>query len=172
VSYPFDIDISEGVVSFKLENKPEFVCLIDVVDFRRLVAGTKCWYIHTKKANYAEPYIRRTLWPCGTNSHLHREILGAGDFCPKSSHVDHINRNSLDNRRINLREVSARINANNSDRIQNFGTIVYRGLSLTSVRNNTFYQTYDVKKYIAGAKTIESLKKKIDLYLDNKKEIK
>lgn len=58
---------------------------------------------------------------------MHRHILSAR----KGQKVDHINRNSLDNRKSNLRLASSSQNAANSKRLKNSKSL-YRGVSWDS----------------------------------------
>jgi hypothetical protein len=77
-------------------------------------------------------YVARCVKIPGTRRNisyrLHRVIMGLehGD----ERQVDHINRDKLDNRRANLRVVSARVQAQNCD-ARRGGTSKYRGVSLT-----------------------------------------
>lgn len=73
------------------------------------------------------PYVARMVWKHGTSSavYLHQLICGKA---PKGFHTDHINRNTLDNRRSNLRVVSGSHNVQNS-RLSTTNTSGYRGVS-------------------------------------------
>lgn len=88
-----------------LELSKGFVAIIDKEDFRRV--NKYKWHVHfaggTKK-KHAEPYARATV--CGKKVYLHRFITGA--YVPW--HVDHLNRQTLDNRRCNLEVVEPQEN--------------------------------------------------------------
>ena len=64
-------------------------------DWARIIIGESWRVGHDKRGR---PYVRRCL-PGGQIAYLHRLIANAGP----GSFVDHINGNSLDNRRANLR---------------------------------------------------------------------
>jgi hypothetical protein len=68
------------------------------------------WFI-TKNRNGRTGYAAKSIWTTGGNKrvYLHRLIAEADD----GSVVDHINGNTLDNRRENLRVVDASINEQN-----------------------------------------------------------
>jgi hypothetical protein len=73
-----------------------------------LLAAHK-WQFDVRLGGYV--YASRTVWKDGVSKkvYLHRLIAGAGP----GQHVDHVNRNTLDNRRGNLRICSASQNQAN-----------------------------------------------------------
>lgn len=83
----------------------EAYALVDDEDFR-LLGGFK-WYKTAPKG-----YAGRTITIGGVKStiHLHRAIL----WCPAGHVIDHVNRNTLDNRRKNLRIATRSQNLLNS----------------------------------------------------------
>lgn len=103
-------------IEFRLSNKPEYLFKIDRDDFNKHIRGTSHWYVHReKRAKVDRPYIRRTdNSNNGKNYHLHREILGLGDYHIDCV-VDHINRDTRDNRKKNLMVVTHRKNIANCD---------------------------------------------------------
>lgn len=74
-------------------------------------------------------YVRSTI-KFG-NKFLHRLII---PFVPKGFQIDHINRNKLDNRRINLRIVTQSINKLNSN-LYNTNKSGYAGISFNKTMN-------------------------------------
>jgi hypothetical protein len=66
--------------------------------------------IHFNGAKYARTSINRKEY------RVHHLIVG---FPPKGMHVDHINGNTLDNRRSNLRIVKASVNMQNKKQLNN-----------------------------------------------------
>lgn len=164
---------------FSLSNKPEMRIKMDVADFNRLVKGKNCWYVHVcKKAKdgYERAYVR-TAWQKGvSHRHLHREVLEAGKFDYKDSVVDHLNGDSLDNRRRNLRLGTVYDNVRNPNN-KTRGNMRHKKIkaykdcnicekhSYNKTQESTiYYQAYDGKKYIACRKTLEELHKVIDAY--------
>jgi len=155
---PIEIDYKENHVEFRLSNKPEHLCKIDVDDFKNLVEDTTCWYAHSTSGTSKGVYIRRWCNHAWKTFHLHREIVGNGEYSPDNQ-VDHINRDSLDNRRENLRVVGT------SENCRNRGSragIVYRDICITHVKSRGSYQAYKGSKYYGSAKTIEGVREKID----------
>lgn len=77
-----------------------YVAIISKEDYRRV--NRYKWHVHfaggTRK-KHAQPYARANIK--GKKVYLHRFITGAF----KPFHVDHKNRQTLDNRRINLEVV-------------------------------------------------------------------
>lgn len=162
---PFDITFKEAHVEFRLPNKPEHLCLINTEDYREHVEGTKCWYIHTgRRAKQSIFYVRRSLYPSTLTDHLHRYVLGAGEFCLETSVVDHLNRNGLDNRRDNVILTTHKVNMNNRRDV--VGAIKYKGCNVTYIKKRDCYQSYGNKKYIGSSKCINVLKGRIDTYLE------
>ena len=94
-----------------LVNRPVEV-LIDANDFQRI--SKHRWCLSTKRHG-GRAYVVRCSYPENKIVMLHREILGA-----KSGRlVDHINLNSLDNRKSNLRFCTASQNCQNKGRQAN-----------------------------------------------------
>lgn len=91
------------------------VAIVDDDDYERVNAYK--WFAHkNRNTYYAETKIERK------NIALHRLILGVTD-----QHIDHINRNGLDNRKCNLRY--ATISQNNINSAKKKGcTSIYKGV--------------------------------------------
>lgn len=91
--------------------------LVDTEDYDKLIKYQ--WY---KQGKYAARFRRR-----GEDSpkgvFMHRVLLNP----PKDKQIDHINGNGLDNRRMNLRIVTASQNNHNS-RIRKDNTSGYKGI--------------------------------------------
>lgn len=96
-------------------------------DFDRLITYT--WY--ENKAGYAISRQKTDRLKCGYEDvWMHRLV----NKTPKGMHTDHINRDKLDNRRINLRSVDTSINAYNSKlRIDNSSG--HKGVSWSKSKN-------------------------------------
>jgi hypothetical protein len=96
-----------------------FTVKLDAEDLPK-VAGYRWHAAETHKCNVSKFYAMRAS--CGKTTYLHRIIAGAkaGDI------VDHINGDSLDNRKANLRIVDASANAANRTSVNSTG---YRGVS-------------------------------------------
>jgi len=94
-------------MSREIELSKGLVALVDDQDYGWLMTGGK-W--HARGCSH--PYAVRTKW-VGKRSHaetMHRLIL------PTDGQVDHINGDTLDNRRANLREATPSQNAQNRRR--------------------------------------------------------
>lgn len=89
---------------------------------------------------------------------LHRYLTN----CPPNLQVDHINRNTLDNRQENLRCVSAKINSNNR-KIKSTNKSGYNGISWHKSNNKWVIQIQG--KHISCAETLEEAVKIRDEFL-------
>lgn len=105
------------------------ITYIDLYDKRCYVIGQaiidtedldKVKYTKWKLSDFG--YVMNAPKFSGSNKYMSREILGVNEF------VDHINHNTLDNRKCNLRPVT---------KSQNQMNVNYKGVTTTS--NNTFY---------------------------------
>lgn len=106
----------------KYSNKKEFTCLVDEEDYDKVIKHT--WYLSCSKNQSNDLfYIQRNVKVGGkwTVERMHRMIMN----CPKDMQVDHINFNTLDNRKSNLRIVT---NRENSAHRKKMGTSKYRGV--------------------------------------------
>lgn len=106
-----------------------------------------------------EKYKFKKMWMGGSSSpsvqicknnkkyYLHRLIMN----CPKNYVVDHINRDTLDNRKSNLRICKNKENLRN--RISNKGNSKYKGVSFDKTRNKWYAcirynnKTYNLGRY-------------------------
>jgi hypothetical protein len=104
---------------------------VDDEDFERLTRWK--WFASPKRQGLSEFYAARTGYRLGKKCTvwMHREILGA----KPGQEVDHINRDCLDNRRLNLRicthtqnQLNRKLNKNNKTGL--------RGVSLDSKGTN------------------------------------
>ena len=96
------------------KNRSGLVALVDDEDFER-VNQYKWWRTQRRrKSNYAQGRVkgRRMIL-------LHRFVLGIED--KPTPHIDHINRDGLDNRRCNLRLVTNSQNQQNSKKRRAYG---------------------------------------------------
>lgn len=112
------------------------VALIDSADFELVSKYKWCAHLHhTKKRHYAMSHDPNQYYIKSKSQvviKMHRLILGLTD---SSILVDHKNRNSLDNRRCNLRTCSVGQNNSNTDKRKN--TISkYKGVRRSFVRGS------------------------------------
>jgi hypothetical protein len=100
--------VESGVVRLQIQWKGQMMeSLIDLCDLEFAKSINGRWFAQLDKRSnkfyiYASKGRRGKLF-------FHRAIMGA----PESAEVDHINRNTLDNRRLNLRVVSREGNRQN-----------------------------------------------------------
>lgn len=102
-----------------------YVALVDAADYDVVVAAGP-WHVHVGRSGaYAQRHIRNAD---GTRTMqlLHRFLLSLTGHTP---HVDHANRNSLDNRRTNLRICTRSQNKANGRKYRNGETSQFRGVS-------------------------------------------
>ena len=112
--------------------------IIDLDDLDRVINYPHAWYAKYSKtiqnfyaaANVHDPTGERV----GT-LHLHQFILNT-----RENHVDHINHNSLDNRKSNLREVSPSQNYRNRSGVNKNSVSGYRNVSWSKRDNKWLVQ--------------------------------
>lgn len=101
------------------------LAIVDDEDFEKL--NTITWYAWYNKNN-KKFYALHSIYEKGKSpsvARMHRVILDIED---KNVHVDHINGDTLDNRRSNLRIATRRQNARNRTSIQNRNKSGFRGV--------------------------------------------
>lgn len=136
MSDPVEIPLTQGKVA-----------LVDKRDLQR-VSQFKWFYdkSHTAGDGYARTWLQRKHKR--KSLRMHRFILGVED---SRTQVDHINGNTLDNRRSNLRIVSNADNAKNR-RISKANTTGYKGVSYYKARGK-----YGAYIYSGGKNTFLGL---------------
>lgn len=147
-------------VKFKMSNKPEFVFVCDKEDFG-ILNSCDSWYVHTNKGK-GDPYIRRNSPKRDRHIHFHRFIMNAGVFHPSKT-VDHVNGNTCDLRKSNLRIITFCENLKSRHRSKSDREIIVNGIGYfwKYVRRNgkiLGYTCYHEKKYIGFGKDLEQLK--------------
>lgn len=166
-----------NITRFYLQkNKKDFIVTCDTDVFEEHISGTTCWYLHKTKRNLrSNYYVRRHVYEDGKEKsclYLHSLI------CParKGFVTDHINGDSLDNRKENLRESCYSLNSKNNKKngynVDLNETLSYKNISIAMVTkkvkgNNCFYeypfyQAYRKNIYMGGGRTLETCKKNID----------
>lgn len=120
------------------KNKESYTLLVDKEDAHLLRKYR--WYINTHRGNYAYHLSNKSETKSPT-IYLHRVIVGAA----KGQYVDHINGNTLDNRKCNLRIVTNQENCQNLLNSRKNNSSGYRGVSF----NKTYgkYEAYYWKNY-------------------------
>lgn len=128
------------------------VALIDDEDAERVLAYRWCVSRKLEGSYYVVRQERKN--GCRRYISLHRFLLDA----PKGIHVDHINGDTLDNRRANLRLATARQNVRNSRKPRN-STTGYKGVHLDRTQG-----TYRVQLRVAmsGFRTAEEAARAYD----------
>lgn len=136
-------ELIKGVYHIYLSNKKgeEYSCLVDEIGFSKLKEFKYKWHLiwsNTTKGYYAKATQYNGIQngkPSYETVLMHRYLMD----CPKDMTVDHLNYNTLDNRRENLRVVTLLENNQNRQNKANKG-------STTGVRNVTYCKIN--KKYI------------------------
>ena len=128
--------IRDGVGVIRLTRGAEAIVDIDMLP----LVGNKNWYLSSRGKGHKGPLYTIGRGKDGKNVRIHREILRYhGVSIPKGMHVDHINRNSLDNRFANLRVATISENNINSDRCdQAAGVFCHNELRNGKLRNKKY----------------------------------
>jgi hypothetical protein len=100
-----------------LSEKFQIWTLVDLVDFERLSQWT--WNISWGSRTPWQVYAKRNVGPGRATVRMHREIMLGAEAHPAADQlfVDHINGQTLDNRRANLRWATRRENHANTRRV-------------------------------------------------------
>lgn len=154
IKKPNDVIIKKDYAILKVKYKDrELNVLIDIDDVDRITSKGSwfCNPAHGKRVTNFIPYIydRNSLA-------LHRYITN----CPKGYEVDHINHNTLDNRKQNLRIVSHRDNCRNTSIKPNSG---YHNIRVTKHNKFQVRINMDGKEHTKNFDTISEA-----LYYRNK----
>lgn len=116
---------ADGTVSIPLTRG--YTAIIDADDLPRVRDYT--WHAtNHENAIYAGTRLRDEAQ---TFVYLHRLIASV----PKGAEADHINRNTLDNRKVNLRKCDGSLNGMNRGKRSNGGTSKYKGVHFDRARN-------------------------------------
>lgn len=103
-----EMPLTQGLVAF-----------VDDDDYEKL----SCYNWYVNHYGYA---VRSVKGDCNKKIFMHREILGVKTY--SKIHVDHINRNTIDNRKENLRECNRSENQSNRSKQSN-NKSGYKGVS-------------------------------------------
>lgn len=118
-------------IFLKGKNGLDYETIIDTEDLEKIQSIDVNWYDHANRGN-EKGYAKAVQISNGTriNLALHRVIMSA----PTGLFVDHINRNTLDNRKSNLRIVTPAQNAQNYG-IRKDSSSKVRGVNWSSLHN-------------------------------------
>ena len=158
-------------VEFRMQNKKEYLCKIDLFDFDR-IKFNNCYYIHRHVGPQRHlPYIRRAMYFQGKSYFtplLHRELL-MDDPADQDKYVVFLDGDSLNLRRHNL---SLRFNSETHKACSrhhqtylNYKLFGVKYISITWVEKKQAFQCYHKNKYICGGKTREISEARIQEYI-------
>lgn len=181
MAIPTILFINDKEVKFTLSNRPEFFCTMDIGYYNKLMRGSNCYYIKeaSRKGSPLRVYIARVETISGKREciFLHWDVLGEEFRRPCEFVADHKNRDSLDNRKDNIRKASLRLNSRN----RNYCTMglsekhdlpVDYTLSFRVKGSNKYFQAYytagEIPKYIKSSKDINIIRAAIKKHQDGK----
>ena len=156
------IEENDTHVKFTLPNNTTLEAIADRDIFDNYIRFDNSWFFkNEKKKKKDHYYIACNLRIFGkyTTFYLHWIPIGKNKNLMV---VDHKNRNTLDNRKSNLRHATYKQNLKNSNMIRSMkGNFNYKKCTVTKIKGK-YYQAYYCRKYIGLAKTIEQIKQKIN----------
>lgn len=172
-------------LEFTLSNKPDLVFKCDIQDIDILSCGKFQVHCKSDKRKSLQFYIRRIFFNENkrylTTKYFHREIIGTGPFTGNNV-VDHIDRDTLNCRRHNLRVVDVKGNAQNNVRkeeakkrcIEIFGEL-FDGLHVTlqnrkrrKGKRKMSYVAHYNKKYLYDSVNLDRFKLNVLYFLNAK----
>ena len=110
----YKIDGSIAIIYLEKRDKTFTEGIVDADDIPKLIELNLCWHIMYDKRNYyiqaGERYTDKNGKRKGRSLQLYRIVM---DITNRKSVVDHINHNTLDNRKENLRVVEIMQNSKN-----------------------------------------------------------
>lgn len=160
---------------FRLSNKPEYLFQCDYEDIFHFDKMT--FYVHVAKSKRKPLVYMRTPSNKGKLScHFHRHIMGVGDYNINEV-VDHIDRNTFNCRKYNLRVVTSQENIRNCDKKNKEKCEgVYRlfptlrlpiGLAICKVKNDKYFQAYYHNKCVSVRKCPKLFEQKVRDFIKN-----
>jgi hypothetical protein len=127
---PSEPIIDGDVAYIWVRDKSEWLqAIIDIEDLEKV--QKYCWYKH--ESGYAIASIN------GTRVRMHRFILGLTQYDGVAV-VDHINRNCLDNQKVNLRVTDQSTNITNVSKPRRDNKSGYRGVSKNGAKWSAYFQ--------------------------------
>jgi hypothetical protein len=161
----------EGTMTTRIINLTQgFITLVDEADY--LIVSKYKWFAVVTVTGPNGYHVAACRWTKGESPrrliYMSYAVLGL-KYLNNDKVIDHINRNALDNRKINLRITNKSVNAFNSDRSINASFIWYDRCKdrFKAYVPNT---TRKSKEYIGSFKTFKEAKLAQEIYC-NQKEI-
>jgi hypothetical protein len=153
-----DIVLQENYAIIKIKNNlyGDFDCLIDKEDVKKI--KDLFWNIrYDKRHPKCTPYVESH--PMGKRLHLHRFIMN----CPDDMVIDHINGNSLDNRKENLRICTQQINTCNRKSYRELPLGIY----IDTRKKNKKYTVYFQGKFLKSFTNINDAQNYRENYVND-----
>lgn len=158
------------MVDLKIKSKDGYkICVVDEDDLERILKYK--WYAWWSPKGKCF-YVRASIG--GKKIYIHRFIMNNSD---KKVHTDHINHNTLDNRKLNLRNCSPSQNGfNRSGASVKNKTTQIRGICKTKqktiIKNKVYeYEIYQAYFTINGKRVLKNFKtlEEANKFLNNKR---
>ena len=146
-----------AIIICKSKTFGRFEVLIDIEDLPKI--KKYYWGVKPDGNNKTKFYIQSTLK--GKRIHLHRHILGLNKFT-LDSYVDHINGNTLDNRKQNLRVCTHKENLQNL-KLSKRNKCGIRHISWCNSQQR--WRVLVKGMYLGSFKTVEEAKQVLDKHL-------
>jgi hypothetical protein len=152
---PVKVSSSDSAIMYCLSKNEIFEVLLDLDTISKI--SLNCTWSIQAHGDLKHRVISRIN---GKNKLLHRLIKD----CPRNMVIDHINHNTLDNRKENLRIVTQKINSNNrSTNKKNISKLKHLYIEDDKNDLNGFNYVVNIVKKFKDKKTAEDFAKTIDL---------